>query len=86
VKADVEHRMLEDGDCLLLCTDGLNDMVKDEDIAELLERHPSPAEAADALVALALERGGRDNVTVVVARYHLEDGPSSASEASWTPS
>ena len=86
VRADVEHSLLEDGDCLLLCTDGLNDMVKDDEVAGLLERHRAPAEAADALVALALERGGKDNVTVVVARYHLEDGPSSTSEASWTPS
>jgi PPM family protein phosphatase len=86
VKADVDHYPLEDGDCVLLCTDGLNDMVKDEEVAVLLGRNPSPPDACNALVALALERGGKDNVTVVVARYHLDEPRSSAGEAAWVPS
>jgi protein phosphatase len=76
VMADFGHYTLEDGDRLLLCTDGLHNMVKDEEIAEILDRPSSPAEATDTLVSLALERGGRDNVTVVVARYSLIDRPS----------
>ena len=54
------------GDRFVLCSDGLVDEVDDEEIAQLLEANRSPQDAADALVAAANERGGRDNVTVVV--------------------
>ena len=73
VTADVDLHLLDDGDRVLLCTDGLNDMVADEEIAGALARHPSCSDACGALVDLALARGGKDNVTVVVARYHLDD-------------
>jgi len=52
------------GQQLLVCSDGLTDMVSDEAIAAILAS--SPANPADALVATALEAGGRDNVTAVV--------------------
>ena len=54
-------------DSLLLCTDGLTDMVADDDIAKELGRHSTPQAACDALVELALANGGKDNVTVVLA-------------------
>ena len=73
-KADVDLHELADGDRVLLCTDGLNDMVSDVEIADVLERHPSSSDACVALVALALEHGGKDNVTVVVARYTVDPG------------
>jgi protein phosphatase len=77
VVVDVEHHRLADGDRLLLCTDGLTDMVSEEEIARLLDRFPSPDDACRALVDLALEHGGKDNVTVVLARYQFgEAGPS----------
>jgi protein phosphatase len=69
VEVDVDHHRLEDGDRLLLCTDGLTDHVEDPEIAALLERHPAPDDACRALVDLALERGGKDNVTAVVGRF-----------------
>ncbi len=66
------HRLhLEDGDQLLLCTDGLNDLVREADIAAILGRRGVPQEAARALVDAALTGGGRDNVTVIVARYAM---------------
>lgn len=55
-------------DTLLLCTDGLNAHVADEEIAAVLASRRDPQVAADELVRLALERGGSDNVTVIVAR------------------
>jgi PPM family protein phosphatase len=64
---------LADGDQLLLCTDGLNDLVRHDEIAGILDRHSPPQEAAQALVGLALERGGRDNVTVVLAQYAIPE-------------
>ncbi len=58
---------LEDGDALLLCTDGLTKHVPDERIIELLSSG-SAEQSAQALIDAALEGGGTDNVTVVVAK------------------
>jgi len=54
-------------DVLLLCTDGLVNMVPDKDIAEEFRQGGSAAEIAQRLVHLANENGGKDNITVVVA-------------------
>ena len=68
---DVElHRLrLAGGDHLLLCSDGLTTMAKDDEIADILGRGASSEEACRCLVDLALERGAPDNVTAVVTRY-----------------
>jgi protein phosphatase len=71
VKADVRWLRLRDADRLLLCSDGLNDMVDDPSIAKILAAHEQPGDAAQRLLDEALDRGGRDNVTVIVARYHV---------------
>jgi protein phosphatase len=62
---------LEPGDVLLLCTDGLTRHVADEKLVELLRAAPDAGAACSALVEEALAAGGRDNVTVVVARAAL---------------
>lgn len=51
---------------LLLCTDGITGMIGDDEIEDLLARHPDPRDAAERLVAAALAAGGRDNATAVV--------------------
>jgi protein phosphatase len=56
---------LQDGDLLLLCSDGLTDLVSDEEIAGALYSHPVE-EAAAALIELANSRGGHDNITLVI--------------------
>ena len=71
VKADLRWLRLIDGDRLLLCTDGLSEMVDDRSIARILHEHDQPSDGAQALLDEALERGGKDNVTVVVARYEI---------------
>ena len=71
VHVDVHPYRLDDGDRVLLCTDGLTDLVADDEIARVLGEHSAPADACRALVDLALERGGRDNITVLVARYEI---------------
>lgn len=61
------------GDRYLLCSDGLFNEVGDDQMAAVLRRLDDPSEAADELVRLALEGGGRDNVTVIVLDV-VDDG------------
>jgi serine/threonine protein phosphatase PrpC len=60
------------GDRFLLCSDGLTDLVQESELAAAL-RLPGRGEAADLLVRLALEAGGNDNVSVVVADVVVAD-------------
>ncbi len=57
------------GDIFLLCTDGLHDMISDDAIKDVLKSGASIEKACDMLVEEALDNGGRDNVTVIAARY-----------------
>jgi protein phosphatase len=72
-EADVEHVRLGDGDQLLLCSDGLTDMVDDDTIGAVLRAAKTSDDACQALVEHALSGGGKDNVTVVVARFHFAE-------------
>jgi protein phosphatase len=78
VKTEVQRLTLRHDDCLLLCTDGLTEMVDDQRIAETLALETSTANACQRLIDLALEAGGRDNITAVVARYRFPDAAPSA--------
>ena len=55
------------GDRFLLCSDGLSDVVDDDEISAILAEHPDPYGCAASLVSAALAAGGPDNITVVVA-------------------
>src|SRR3546814_1515228 len=69
VQVDVIEDTVEVDDILLLCSDGLNDMVDDETIGLTLQRYAANLEtAAQRLVELAKAAGGKDNVSVVLAR------------------
>jgi len=72
VSGEMAGLQLKDRDRLLLCSDGLTEPVRDEQIREILTGYPHPQEACDALVAAALANGGPDNVTVVVAVCTIE--------------
>jgi protein phosphatase len=72
VQPEVHKERLEPGDVLLLCSDGLNEMVPDADIAAVLRAEPEPARACERLVAEANQRGGKDNITVIVARFDAQ--------------
>jgi protein phosphatase len=71
VKADVRWLQLEHGDRVVLCSDGLSDMVEDIAIAGCLVDNPEPDAAAIGLTQMALRNGGKDNITVVVAQYAI---------------
>jgi protein phosphatase len=69
-----EHEVIAD-DIYLLCTDGLHDLVDDADLGNALEvLEPNLDLAASTLVALANDRGGRDNISVVLVRAKVRAG------------
>ena len=68
VKVDLTHQEVRRGDILVLCSDGLSGQVKKEEIAKAALDSKDLATAATRLVGLANERGGPDNITVILAR------------------
>ena len=69
VDVDVQEQDSTPGEIYLLCSDGLNDMVDDEDIHLTLSKYGAHlVEAAGELVRLANEKGGKDNISVVLVR------------------
>ncbi len=73
VRVDVSEEQVAPGDLFLLCSDGLTDMVTDDDIALVLKTLSGDLEqAASHLVETANDRGGRDNVSVVLARSRTD--------------
>jgi serine/threonine protein phosphatase PrpC len=80
VQVDTDRLQLEDGDRLLLCSDGLTDLVDDMTIASVLLEAPGSVEACERLVQRALDNGGVDNVTVIVAAYRLPGDPLRSKE------
>ena len=68
VEASIGLIDLDPGDTVLLCTDGLTKHVPDDEIAGILGAGASAERSCRRLVDLTLERGARDNVTVIVGR------------------
>jgi protein phosphatase len=85
VRAEVRVVDLQTQDVLLLCSDGLNETVTAEEITGILASEAEPERASTRLVALANERGGPDNITVIVAQFtaknSLEDTDGGAPRA-----
>ncbi|PWC30977.1 PP2C family serine/threonine-protein phosphatase [Azospirillum sp. TSO22-1] len=71
VDPEIGVHAVRPGDLFLLCSDGLTGMLPDDSIAVILRAVPSRSldEACERLIALANERGGHDNITVVLARF-----------------
>ena len=77
VKPEVQFHDAAAGDVYLLCSDGLSDLVSSDDMAGALARNGTDfRRALDEMVDLANERGGKDNITVVLAR--VEEGSPAA--------
>jgi protein phosphatase len=68
IEFDLTRTALAADDVLLLCSDGLTDMLDDAAVAAILRRHGTLDALADALVAAALEAGGLDNVSLIAMR------------------
>jgi protein phosphatase len=66
VPVDIILGKPEPGDVYMLCSDGLTKMVDDETIANTIAKGVTPAEIVEALIARANEKGGKDNITVIV--------------------
>ena len=69
IEPQVQRVDIKMGDQILLCTDGLTEMVPDEKIASILSSTGGSASTCEELINAALDGGGRDNITVVLARY-----------------
>jgi protein phosphatase len=78
VRVELHRLDLHPDDVLLLCSDGLTEMIPDDRIAVILREEQDPQRACERLVAEANLHGGKDNITVIVA--HVE-GPASQIQA-----
>ena len=65
VETDLRMKDLKKGDKILLCSEGLSNLVEDEEMNKMVQKY-SVKEACEKLVNLANERGGDDNITIVV--------------------
>lgn len=72
IKVAVSSIELTKGDYLLLCSDGLTGKVKAEELLQYVETHSSIEECCKKLIDLAKQRGGEDNITVVLAKFDGE--------------
>ena len=82
VMLEVHTHEVHPGDLFLLCSDGLSDMLDDNEIGFVISGQPTLPEAPSALIDAANQAGGRDNISVILARC---DGVAPAGARSWWP-
>ena len=68
VQVELHSLDLHPDDLLLLCSDGLTEMVSEDRLAAVIAEEAQPQRACERLVAAANEHGGKDNITVIIAR------------------
>jgi protein phosphatase len=73
VEVAISFAQLKRGDHLVLCSDGLHGKVEAEEVNEILQRWANPTDVCQRLVNLARDRGGEDNITIVVASFDGEE-------------
>jgi protein phosphatase len=76
VRAELHSLDLRVADVVLLCSDGLTEMVSEKQIAAILREENSPQCACEHLVNAANENGGKDNITAIVARIGSKESPA----------
>jgi protein phosphatase len=80
VDVDTFSYPMQNGDIVLLCSDGLTSMVSEDRVAYIIRQSATLDQAADHLIDEANEAGGRDNITVVLCRLAEADGVPSADQ------
>jgi len=73
VDVDIEALTVSEGDRFVLCSDGLSELISDDEILSEVQSSKKPEIVCDELVNLAIQRGGEDNITVIVAYLHREN-------------
>jgi len=71
VEVDTGVTSLDDSDLVLVCSDGLTTHVEDDELKQMVLSHKDPQKACDELVELANSRGGRDNISVIIAPANI---------------
>ena len=79
---ETHQHEIQSGDIYLMCSDGLSDMLRDPQIADVMAQHDHLPEMGAALIAAANEAGGRDNIAVVLVRAQ---GVAEPAPRSWWP-
>jgi len=74
ITVHLSERTITPGEMLLLCSDGLHGVLDGDALRDMLLDAPDVEAAAQRLVAAALERGSRDNVTALVVRHEADKG------------
>ena len=80
VKVDLTHQTLRRGDTLIICSDGLSGLVRREEFGQMVQIYPDLPTLCGALIDLANERGGPDNITVVAVRFTGDALPEPGTE------
>lgn len=74
IEIDFFHEELKSGDIVLMCSDGLTNMLEDEEIGRILKGQGTIEERAERLIDAANQNGGRDNIAVIVIDMFAEEG------------
>lgn len=69
VHVDTAYRRVLPGDTILLCSDGLWELVLEHEMEEIIRSTIDPQESCNKLIALAKERGGTDNISAIVVKF-----------------
>ena len=64
---------IKTGDIVLMCSDGLSNMISDAELEEIVREETSLEDRAKKMIALANQRGGKDNITVILARLEVNE-------------
>ncbi|MGH9857773.1 MAG: PP2C family protein-serine/threonine phosphatase, partial [Acidobacteriota bacterium] len=81
IQMEIRHVRLMDGDRLLLCSDGLTDLVNEAEVADTLHLKKDSKGACEYLLDLAMQKGGTDNITILLADYSIPPPAETPPEA-----
>lgn len=74
IEIDFFHEELKSGDIVLMCSDGLTNMLEDEEIGRILKSQGTIEDRAEKLIEAANSNGGKDNIAVIIVDMFAEEG------------